>query len=276
LIPALRPLVDNRRFQNIILVLIVLNAITLGLETWPLAMQVAGGWIVAFDRIALAIFTIEVALRILAHGLRFFRDPWSLFDLVVVAIALVPTGEGFAVLRALRVLRVLRLISAVPSMRSVVQGLIVALPGISSVMALMALVFYVASVMATKLFSAAFPDWFGSVGASLYTLFQIMTLESWSMGIVRPVMEQFPHAWMFFVPFILIATFMILNLFIGVVVGAMQSAANADRAAEEQVAHDERGEILLELRALRQEVAALRTDRPPSVGQAIPLDSPLT
>lgn len=258
MIPALRPLVDDRRFQNAILALIVINAITLGLETWPPAMQTAGGLILALDRIALVIFTVEVGLRILAHGLRFFRDPWSIFDFVVVAIALVPAGEGFAVLRALRVLRVLRLISAVPSMRSVVQGLITAIPGISSVMALMALIFYVAAVMATKLFAAAFPDWFGSVGASLYSMFQIMTLESWSMGIVRPVMEQFPYAWAFFVPFILIATFMILNLFIGVVVGAMQSAANADRAAEEQVAHDERGEILAELRALRQEVAALR------------------
>jgi voltage-gated sodium channel len=259
MIPALRPLVDDRRFQNLILALIVLNAITLGLETWPPAMQSAGGLIMALDRIALVIFTIEVGLRILAHGLRFFRDPWSIFDFVVVAIALIPAGDGFAVLRALRVLRVLRLISAVPSMRSVVQGLITAIPGISSVMALMALIFYVAAVMATKLFAAAFPDWFGSVGASLYSMFQIMTLESWSMGIVRPVMEQFPYAWAFFVPFILIATFMILNLFIGVVVGAMQSAANADRAAEEQVAHDERGEILVELRALRQEVAALRS-----------------
>jgi voltage-gated sodium channel len=259
MIPALRPLVDDRRFQNLILALIVLNAITLGLETWPPAMQSAGGLILALDRIALVIFTIEVGLRILAHGLRFFRDPWSIFDFVVVAIALIPAGDGFAVLRALRVLRVLRLISAVPSMRSVVQGLITAIPGISSVMALMALIFYVAAVMATKLFAAAFPDWFGSVGASLYSMFQIMTLESWSMGIVRPVMEQFPYAWAFFVPFILIATFMILNLFIGVVVGAMQSAANADRAAEEQVAHDERGEILVELRALRQEVAALRS-----------------
>jgi voltage-gated sodium channel len=268
MIPALRPLVDDRRFQNLILALIVLNAITLGLETWPPAMQAAGGLILALDRIALVIFTVEVGLRILAHGLRFFRDPWSIFDFVVVAIALVPAGDGVAVLRALRVLRVLRLISAVPSMRSVVQGLISAIPGISSVMALMALIFYVAAVMATKLFAAAFPDWFGSVGASLYTLFQVMTLESWSMGIVRPVMEEFPYAWMFFVPFILIATFMILNLFIGVVVGAMQSAANADRAADEQVAHDERGAILAELQALRREVAALRTG--PNAGASAP------
>ncbi len=268
MIPALRPLVDDRRFQNLILALIVLNAITLGLETWPPAMQAAGGLILALDRIALVIFTVEVGLRILAHGLRFFRDPWSIFDFVVVAIALVPAGDGVAVLRALRVLRVLRLISAVPSMRSVVQGLISAIPGISSVMALMALIFYVAAVMATKLFAAAFPDWFGSVGASLYTLFQVMTLESWSMGIVRPVMEEFPYAWMFFVPFILIATFMILNLFIGVVVGAMQSAANADRAADEQVAHDERGAILAELQALRREVAALRTG--PNAGVSAP------
>lgn len=143
----------------------------------------------------------------------------------------------------------------------VVQALLTAIPGISSIVALLALIFYVAAVMATKLFSTAFPDWFGSIGASLYSLFQIMTLESWSMGIVRPVMEIFPFAWAFFVPFILIATFMILNLFIAVVVNAMQSQHEADRVASELEAHDERGQILIELKALRQELQALRASR---------------
>ncbi len=174
MIPALRPLVDDRRFQNLILALIVLNAITLGLETWPPAMQSAGGLILALDRIALVIFTIEVGLRILAHGLRFFRDPWSIFDFVVVAIALVPAGDGFAVLRALRVLRVLRLISAVPSMRSVVQGLITAIPGISSVMALMALIFYVAAVMAVLLFRIVQP-FLGPIAWAIFLAFLLQT-----------------------------------------------------------------------------------------------------
>ncbi len=115
-------------------------------------------------------------------------------------------------LRALRILRVLRAISIVPSLRRVVEGLINALPGMGSVFALMSLIFYIAAVMATKLFGAAFDEWFGTIGRSAYSLFQIMTLESWSMGIVRPVMEVYPWAWAFFVPFILVTTFAVVNL----------------------------------------------------------------
>ena len=119
----------------------------------------------------------------------------------------------------------------------------------------MVLVFYVFSVMATKLFGGAFEDWFGSVGASLYSLFQIMTLESWSMGIVRPVMETFPFAWAFFIPFILVTTFAVLNLFIAVVVNSMQEVHES-----EEYSHEERAEILTEIQALRDEIAALRKE----------------
>ena len=150
-------------------------------------------------------------------------------------------------------------------MRRVIGALLHAIPGMGSIIALLALVFYVFSVMATNLFGGAYPEWFGNVGASAFTLFQIMTLESWSMGVVRPLMEVFPHAWLFFVPFILLTTFTVLNLFIGIVVDAMQSQHatenEAERAAEQaQVAQgqSDRTEILTELRALRAEVAALR------------------
>ena len=163
--PQLIPLVENRRFQLAIMALIVLNAITLGLETWPAAMAQAGPVIVALDRIALTIFTIEVLLRLLAHGTKFFRDPWSVFDFVVVGIALVPASEGFAVLRALRVLRVLRLISAVPRMRMVVEALLSAIPGISvDRRHCWLILFYVSAVMATGLFGEGFPEWFGTIG----------------------------------------------------------------------------------------------------------------
>ena len=110
--------------------------------------------------------------------------------------------------------------------------------------------------LATNLFGAAFPDWFGSIPKSAYTLFQVMTLESWSMGVVRPVMEIYPNAWAFFVPFILVTTFTALNLFIGVVVSAMQAEINADlqKAVKEAVA--EGGEPLVaEVKALRAEMA---------------------
>jgi len=264
-------LVEHPRFQRTIIALILVNAVTLGLETSPWVMNQVGSFLLVLDRTILAVFVVEIVLRLGAHGWRFFRDPWSLFDFVIVGIALVPASDAFSVLRALRILRVLRLISAVPRMRQVVQGLLGAIPGIAAIMALLLLVFYVCAVIATKLFAAAFPEWFGHIGASMFSLFQIMTLESWSMGIVRPVMEQFPLAWLFFVPFILVATFTILNLFIAVVVGAMQAEHDAEvkadqdetraamRAAEE-VAHTEREAMRNEVSALRGEIAALRQE----------------
>ncbi len=250
--------VESRRFQRSITLLIVINAITLGLETSDRAMASAGAVLTAADRIILGIFVIELALRITAHGSRFFRDPWSIFDFVVVGVALVPATEKFSVLRALRVLRVLRLASAVPRMRRVVSALLAALPGLGSVVAILALIFYVAGVMATQLFGDAFPDWFGTLPRSVYSLFQIMTLESWSMGIVRPVMNVYPYAWAFFVPFILIATFTMLNLFIAVVVNAMQSQYHEMEAEHAEAAHAERVNLLEEVRALRAEIQELK------------------
>ena len=135
-------------------------------------------------------------------------------------------------LRALRILRLLRVVSVAPSLRRVIEGLLNALPGMGSVFLLMALIFYIGAVMATKLFGAAFPAWFGTLGKSGYSLFQIMTLESWSMGIVRPVMEAYPFAWMFFVPFILLTTFVVLNLVVGLVVNSMQDAHHVEAEAE--------------------------------------------
>ncbi len=251
-----RAFTESNLFQRIILVIIMVNAIVLGIETSEAAMASYGPLLVALDQIALAIFVAEILLKLYAQGLGYFRDPWNLFDFTIVTIALLPVNEGFAVLRALRVLRAFRLISMVPKMRLVVQAFLKAIPGMGSIMLLMVLVFYVFAVMATKLFGGAFEDWFGSVGASLYSLFQIMTLESWSMGIVRPVMETFPFAWAFFIPFILVTTFAVLNLFIAVVVNSMQEVHEA-----EEHGHEERAEILTEIQALREEIAALRKER---------------
>jgi len=250
-------IVESPVFQRAIIGLIVFNAITLGLETSDTVMRRAGTLLHAIDRAVVAIFVAELAIRMGAHGRRFFRDPWSLFDLLVVGVALAPTTEAFSVLRALRVLRVLRLASAVPRMRRVVEALLHSLPGLASVVALLLLIFYVAGVMATHLFGDAFPEWFGTLGRSVYSLFQIMTLESWSMGIVRPVMEVYPYAWTFFVPFILIATFTMLNLFIAVVVNAMQSKYHEVEAEQAQAAHAEREALLVEVRAVRAELAQL-------------------
>ncbi|MEN3973060.1 ion transporter [Sphingomicrobium sp. XHP0235] len=249
--------VEDRRFERFIITVIVINAIGLGLETSAAAMERFGDAIILVDRIAIAIFTIEIALKLFAYRLSFFRSGWNVFDFLIVAAALFPASQQFSVLRSLRILRALRLVSVIPSMRRVIVGLFNAIPSIGTVIVMLVLLFYISAVMATKMFGTAFPEWFGSLGASIYSLFQIMTLESWSMGIVRPVMEQFPYAWAFFVSFILLTSFIVLNLFIGVIVNAMSEATDEE-------AHDEREEILRELRALRSEIEAL--NKHPAIG----------
>jgi voltage-gated sodium channel len=214
------------------------------------------------DKGILAVFVVELALRMYVHRLAFWRDPWSLFDFAVVAIALVPASGPFAVLRALRVLRVLRMLTIVPSMRRVVGALLSAIPGLSSIAVVLLLVFYVFGVIATHLFGALFPEWFGHLGRSLYTLFQVMTLESWSMGIARPVMEQAPWAWAFFITFILFATFTMLNLFIAIIVNAMQTFQESEQQdalkSMEAATHNLEHELHTEVKTLRTELAEIK------------------
>jgi voltage-gated sodium channel len=240
---------DRAAVRNTIIGVIVFNAVILGMETSPTLMAEAGPLIIALDRACLTIFVIEIALKLVAHGGRFFRSGWNIFDFVIVGIALVPAAQGLSVLRALRILRVLRVISAAPRLRRVVEGFVTALPGMGSVFLLMGIIFYIGAVMATKLFGGSFPEWFGSIGASLYTLFQIMTLESWSMGIVRPVLDVYPYAWLFFVPFIMVTTFAVVNLLVGLIVNSMQDA----HAEESNAATDKyRDEVLERLRKIEE------------------------
>ena len=260
MVDRLKGFIESGAFQNFIIGVIIVNAITLGLETSATAMNLAGPVLIVLDRIALSIFIIEIVLKLIVYRLRFFRDAWNIFDFLVVGVTLMPAGEGLSVLRSLRILRVLRLISVVPSLRKVVHALLRAIPGMGSVVALLSLVFYVAAVMATKLFGASFPDWFGTIGASFYTLFQVMTLESWSMGIVRPVMEVYPYAWLFFIMFILLTTFAVLNLFIAIIVDAMAQEHHAEEGETRAALGGDHHEIIAEIRALKEEVAALRRE----------------
>lgn len=246
--------------QNVIMGVIIFNAILLGMETSGNLMARFGGLIVALDAACLAFFVAEIGLKLFARGTRFFRNGWSLFDLVVVAVALVPASQGLSALRALRILRVLRVISVAPRLRRVVEGFVTALPGMGSVFLLMAIIFYIGSVIATKLFGADFPAWFGTLGRSGYTLFQIMTLESWSMGVVRPVMEVYSWAWVFFVPFILATTFAVVNLLVGLIVNSMQDAHHSEDAANTETYRDEVVERLGVIEARLAELARQRGD----------------
>ena len=254
---------EAKWFHHAITFTILMAGVLVGVQTYELTNATVRSLtttIDAFDQIILWIFVLEIVIKMGAEGSkpwRYFSDPWNVFDFTIVAITLMPAGQGVSVLRALRILRAFRLISTVPSMRKVVEALMRAIPGMISVLTLLSLVFYVSAVMATKLFGEGFPDWFGTIGESLYSLFQIMTLESWSMGIVRPVMESYPLAWLFFVPFILITTFAVLNLFIAIVVDAMSTHVDVEETQTRDVIQLDHQEIMTELRTLRAEMSKL-------------------
>lgn len=266
-------MVVSMRFQQVVVALILLNAVTLGLETSDTLMARHGAVLEALDDALLWLFTAELLLRIYAFRGRFFRDPWAIFDLLVIGIAWAPSSGDLSVLRSLRVLRVLRLVTVLPSLRNVVEAMLAALPGMGSIVLLMALMFYVSGVMATKLYGDILPEKFGTLGDSVFTLFQLMTLEGWVEDIVKPAMAHQPWAWLFFIPFIVLSTFVVLNLFLGVIVESIQTlreeresadveAAEAATVAARSEAHADSQTLLTELRALRAEIAALRTANP--------------
>lgn len=254
--------VESPAVQNFIVAVIIINAIALGLETSPAIMERIGPFLQVLDATILGIFVIEIFVKLFAWRLRFFRSGWNLFDFFIVGVSLVPGSGPLSILRSLRILRVLRLLSSIKRLRVIIESLLAAIPSMGWIVLLLGMVFYIFAVMGTQMFGAEFPQWFGSVGASLYTLFQVMTLESWSMGIARPVMAQFPYAWAYFVPFILISSLTILNVFIGIIVNTMQSVhAEEEQAyhqAMEEKAHSEREEMVMLLRDLKQQVDELQ------------------
>ncbi len=251
----LRELVESKSFRYFITGLIVFNGIILGLATSKPLMASYGTLINALDMLVVAIFTVEIIMRIVVYKGAFFKDPWSLFDFFVVAISLIPTSDGLSILRALRVLRLFRLLTIVPQMRIIIGALIAVIPGIASVAMVLLLFFYVFAIMSTTLFGESFPQWFGTLGESMYTLFQIMTLESWSMGIARPVMEAYPYAWIYFVIYILIVTFIMVNLFIGIIVDAIFTIKGAD---DEEHKTKEVESHVVELQRLHGEVKEMK------------------
>lgn len=259
----LKAFIEAPRVQQFIITLILINAVTLGMETSDNIMSKWGAVIRTIDTAILTVFVVEITIRLVVHRLSFFRDPWSVFDFIIVGIALIPASGPLEVLRALRVLRVLRLLTMVPAMKRVVGGMLSALPGLASVAGIMAIIFYVSAVIATNLYSDTFPEWFGNLVLSSYTLFQIMTLESWSMGIVRPIMEVHPYAWLFFLPFILVATFTVLNLIMGVIVNAIQEEQHSEFTDTQKIVtqntHTESQALHREISTLRDEIKEIKT-----------------
>ncbi|HEY8471155.1 MAG TPA: ion transporter [Natronosporangium sp.] len=250
-------LVEAPGFQHTIMTIIIVNAALLGVATIPELSDQTRSTLAALDRTALAIFVVELLLKLYAYRGRFFRDPWNVFDLLVIGVALVPSAGAFSALRTLRLLRMLRLISVVPAMRRVVATLLAAMPGAAAIVGLLALIVYVSGVLGTTLFGPRVPQHFGDLNTSLWTLFQTLTGEAWP-DVADDVMAQYPYAWIFFLIFILVSTFVVLNLFLAVIVSAMESVKDAEEADMEAALQDTEADIRAELAALRREIAALR------------------
>ena len=254
----IKSIVESSKFQNFIMTLIVLNGITMGFETSKSLALEYGTFFTLFNTFVVTVFTIEIILRISVYKASFFKDSWSIFDFLIVAISLVPASAGFEIFRVLRVLRLFRLITVVPQMKKIIVALLSVIPGIGAIAGLLTLFFYIFAIMSTQLYGEAFPQWFGTLGDSFYTLFQIMTLESWSMGIVRPIMEVYPLAWVFFVPFIFVSTFIIVNLIIAIVVDAMNEMNASEEEAIVQEIHSSDDAMQQEILNLRNDIQELK------------------
>lgn len=294
--------VHSDGFRNAILGVIVVNAILLGINTDHGIRAQYGQVFAALDVAVTLIFVVEVGMKLYADRLGFFKDGWNVFDFLIVFASVLTLGSTgvavlrvFRVLRVIRVLRVFRLFSVVKELRRVVEAFLNAIPGMSAIIAVLLLMFYVSAVITTDLFGRAAPELFGSMGASFFTLFQVMTGDGWS-EVVRLLDDEFPWAWLFFVPFITLTSFAVLNMFIAVIVDSLQREqaravesvkadiqADIDHAREEledeigevtaeireiegaeAVAARERAEILAAVTALRAEIQALRNGAGPS------------
>ena len=241
MLPTLKRTVNSGVFQTGVLVLIILNAIILGLETIDPILQEYGDTLRFVDRLIVYAFVLELTLRFAAEPRDFFRTGWNLFDFIIVATSLIAASSGLAAIRAFRVLRVLRVVTVIPRMRVVVFALLESIPGIASVGVVLVLILYVFSVIAATMFGDAHPALFGDVFVAMYTLFTVMTLEGWR-EIADAVGATHPHAWVFFLCFLLIATFTMLNLFVAIVVRVVEE--DADEAMRQQT-EVLRGEICL-------------------------------
>lgn len=246
--------VENKYVLRFITVLIILNAVTLGMETSAPLMAKYGGWFHIFDVMVVTVFAIEILLKLYAYRLPFFKVGWNVFDFIIVAISLVPHAEGLAILRSLRILRLLRLITLVPQMRNVVGALFHAIPGMASVIGILFVIMYVFSVLGSQFFgmheSETLQTYFGDVNHSMYTMFQLMTLDDWT-DVANETMVYYPWAWAYFIPFIILTSFAVLNLFIGIIVDALNIVKEQDLKKEEI-------NLMSEIQRLHEKIDALQ------------------
>lgn len=271
MIKGLKKVVDGKLFQGIILFVIIFNAAVMGVETIQGLSDGVIGALALINTVCLWIFIAEIVIKLLAYGLDYFKDPWNWFDMIIVAVSMLSGLSFMSAFRALRVLRVMkslkalrgtRLIGHVRHLQVIIAAIVKSIPSILWTGILLLLIYYIFSLIGINLFGEAFPEWFGTLGKAMYTLFQVMTLESWSMGISRPVMEVYSYAWAYFVPFVLLSSFVVMNVVVGIVVNAI-SEVTADNKAEEAEEQKASGtpasnkELLQEIRSLKDQLNRL-------------------
>lgn len=248
----------SQTYEFGIVALIGINAVVLAAETFPYFSERFGGSFEFLNDFVIAVFLVEIGLKIAAFGRSFWRDHWNWFDLVIVLISIAPTTEAFAALRSLRALRLLRLITILPSLRRVMEGFIKAIPSLGSLMGLMILLLFVFSVMGTHMFGEQHPEYFGSIGKSAFSLFTVMTLEGWP-DLAREIMRTHPLAWIFFIAFIILSSWAVLNLVIGVIVDSMHSYSREEEAELEHAILRNQLKMMDEIAALRRQIDDLRS-----------------
>ncbi len=257
MIELARRIVANPLFQAFIVGVIVVNAVLVGLETSPDLLQRYGDLFGALNQVVIAIFVVELAIRLvscLPRPQRFFVDGWNVFDFVIVAISLVPGGGSFAtVARLARLLRVLRIVSVFPELRLIVGTMLRSLSSMGSVIVLLAMVVYVYAVLGYHLFGPIDPGHWGDLGLSVRTLFEVLTLEGW-LELQAAVLPAAPMAWLFFGSYVLLAVFIVVNLFIAVVLHNLENV-KAEHAAESLEGDD--GELISRIEDLRSHLGDL-------------------
>jgi voltage-gated sodium channel len=267
---ALKRYFESHQFQTTIITIILINSVLIGLETSQDIMDRFGYYIDTFDLVILCIFCLEIILKIYVYRWKFFTKAWNVFDFSIVAISVLPAAGSFSVFRALRIVRTLRLLKSIPKLRLIIESLLQSIPSIGWIAALLGIVYYTFAVIGTNLFGADYPEFFGNMGRSMFTLFQIMTLESWSTAIARPIMDGVPFSVIYFVMFILIATYTTLNIFIAIVVNTMNEVSLKDLHEEEQhikdFVHEENEKLHKKLDLLTEQIQNLQkqhTGNPP-------------
>ena len=248
---ALRAALRSDRFESFLTRMIVLYAVILAAhcyiqpqaETYPFTAHMVEG----FDFAIFSAFCVEILIKLYAFRGKFFRNGWNVFDFLVIALSIIGMAASITAFRVLRVLRTLRLVTNVPSMRVVIESFLRSIPGIFSVLMVLLLMVFVYAVIGQNLYSHIAPKLFGTLQNSAFTLFTVLTLEGWP-EVSRAVMAKQPSSWIYFVSFIAINSFTVLNLMIAVIIGSMQK--EYDEEAEE-----EREDILHEIQALRRELA---------------------